>query len=46
MRVLLANMTSFNMQTRLQDYGEALTLYDNIIGTSKNKKKSVKTKKK
>ena len=34
----------FNLKERLQDYGEALTLYENIIkdvSVSKNKKKSI-----
>lgn len=35
MHALFAKMTSFNMQERLQDYSEALTLYDKAIKTSK-----------
>lgn len=40
MRTLIAKMTSFNMKERLQDYGEALTLYDKMIvkGTTKTRK--------
>jgi hypothetical protein len=39
MRTLITKMTSFNMKERLQDYGEALTLYDKMIvkGTTKTR---------
>jgi serine/threonine protein kinase len=40
MRTLIAKMTSFNMKERLQDYDEALTLYDKMIlkGSTKTRK--------